>query len=234
MKWNVKHCAVTESTNIDARQGSHGDVFTADLQTAGRGRLDHKWHSRAGMNLLFSAVFDVSGLGPEAVATFPLVVGLAVAKALSGKIEGVAVKWPNDIWVKGRKICGILCERNGENVIAGVGVNVKETSFPAEIRDRSTSLALEGAGGDFLEPSGVLAAILGELHPLYEKWKVSGFPCIRAELASFDALKGREISVLAVDGDEKPLGGICGGICEDGALDVGGEKVWAGEAHVIL
>ena len=78
MTWRIHHRDVTASTNLDARAGFPGDVFTADEQTAGRGRLDHAWHSAPGANLMFSAVLDVSGLAPDAVATLPLVVGLAV------------------------------------------------------------------------------------------------------------------------------------------------------------
>ena len=204
------------------------------MQTAGRGRLDHKWHSRAGQNLLFSAVVDIAGLEPGHVSTFPLVVGLAVAKTLSKKVNGVMLKWPNDIWVNGRKICGILCERFNDNIIAGVGVNVKETSFPDDIASRSTSLALEGVAEDFLIPQNVLREILDELSLCYSVWKKEGFPAVHRELGKFDALKGRSISVLATDDDEKPLSGVCDGIDEDGTLIVNGVKVWAGEAHVLL
>lgn len=225
---------MTQSTNIDARQGAHGDVFTADMQTAGRGRLDHKWHSRAGRNLLFSAVLDIAGLEPGHISTFPLVVGLAVAETLSKKVKGVMLKWPNDIWVDGRKICGILCERFNDNVIAGVGVNVKETSFPDDIALRTTSLALEGADEDFLVPQNVLREILGELSRLYPLWKKDGFSAMHKKLGKYDVLKGKSISVLASDDDEKPLSGMCGGIDEDGTLIVDGVKVWAGEAHVLL
>ena len=234
MNWNIHHSHVTASTNLDARQGSHGDVFSADMQTAGRGRLDHKWHSRAGQNLLFSAVVDIAGLEPGHVSTFPLVVGLAVAKTLSKKVNGVMLKWPNDIWVNGRKICGILCERFNDNIIAGVGVNVKETSFPDDIASRSTSLALEGVAEDFLVPQNVLREILDELSLCYSVWKKEGFLAVHRELGKFDALKGRSISVLATDDDEKPLSGVCDGIDEDGTLIVNGVKVWAGEAHVLL
>ena len=58
--WTVYHKAVTESTNLDARAGKPGDVFTADEQTAGRGRLDHTWLSQPGKNLMMSVVLDVS------------------------------------------------------------------------------------------------------------------------------------------------------------------------------
>ena len=75
--WTVHHKAVTESTNLDARDGKPGDVFTADEQTAGRGRLDHTWMSEPGKNLMASVVLDVGGIAPQEVATLPLVVGLA-------------------------------------------------------------------------------------------------------------------------------------------------------------
>ena len=155
MTWQIHHKDETESTNLDARAGRHGDVFTADYQTAGRGRLDHKWLSPPGANLMMSAVLSVEGLSPEQVATLPLVVGLAVAKAVrrlfvngqdvGRKTEDVKLKWPNDVLVGGKKLAGILCERNGDNVIAGIGINVGQTEFPPEIADRATSLALLSA-----------------------------------------------------------------------------------------
>ena len=79
----IHHKPETASTNIDARAGRHGDVFTADFQTAGRGRLDHKWLSAPGENLMLSAVLDVGDCPPDRVATLPLVVGLAVIEGLS-------------------------------------------------------------------------------------------------------------------------------------------------------
>ena len=111
-------------------------MYTADAQTAGRGRLDYRWLSAPGANLMLSAVFDVAGLAPEQVATFPLVVGLAAHAAVSRMlatvpdVPPVRLKWPNDLLVGGRKIAGILCERHADAVIAGVGVNVNETAFP--------------------------------------------------------------------------------------------------------
>ena len=85
-KWHVHHKAETVSTNLDARAGVHCDVFTSDYQTAGRGRLDHKWLSPEGTNLMMSVVLSVEGLAPEHVSTLPLVAGLAVAKALSSMV----------------------------------------------------------------------------------------------------------------------------------------------------
>ena len=145
MNWNVHHRAETRSTNLDALNGVHGDVFTADFQTSGRGRLDHRWLSPSGVNLLMSAVLDVGGLEPQQAATLPLIVGFSVVKALPREIRGgrVLLKWPNDVLIASRKVAGILCERHGDNAVAGIGINVKEQSFPPEIASRATFLGMD-------------------------------------------------------------------------------------------
>ena len=239
-RWRIHRKEATESTNADALAGSPGDVFIAGFQTAGRGRLDHRWLSPPGANLMMSAVMDVSGIAPERVATFPLVVGLAVAKALEGLgsrgrlvpwLEGrVALKWPNDVLVDGRKIAGILCERHGDGVIAGIGVNVRQREFPAEIAGMATSLLL--ATGREMKVSQVRGEVLGQLWKWYGLWKERGFGALHHEIAAIDFLKGRRVEVLQTDEDPQPLAGDCGGIGLDGTLDVGGTRVYAGEAHV--
>ena len=234
--WRIHHKVETASTNLDAREGLHGDVFTADYQTAGRGRLDHKWLSPPKTNLMMSAVLSVEGLAPEHVATLPLVVGLAVIKAVGSDVLGrpQSLKWPNDILVDGRKIAGILCERNGDNVIAGIGVNVGQTEFDRDIADRTTSLALVADVSRL--PSSVLFvrdAVLSELDKWYGIWRTQGFAAVYPEIAAVDFLKGREIAVRQTDDDSAPIAGISNGIMADGSLDVGGTKVYAGEAHVV-
>jgi len=231
MTWRIHHKAVTASTNLDARAGRPGDVFTVDEQTAGRGRLDHAWHSAPGENLMFSAVLDVVGLAPDAVATLPLVVGLAVLRALAPLAASpFTVKWPNDILAHGRKIAGILCERTGDAVIAGVGVNVNQTEFPPEIDARATSLARET--GRSYAVSEVLDCVLRELDGLVSDWRRDGFASLAPAFAPVDALRGKYVRVFAVDGDSDPVEGVCGGIKPDGTLDVGGVPVYAGEAHL--
>ena len=245
MTWRIHHRTETASTNLDARAASHGDVFTADYQTAGRGRLDHKWLSPPGTNLMMSAVLSVEGIEPEQVATFPLVVGLAVAKALMGFVtwgkdvrhetEDVKLKWPNDVLIEGRKVAGILCERHGDNVIVGIGVNVGQTEFDIEIADRATSLALllpELVSGLPSPVLSVRSAILCELDRWYSRWRADGFAAVYPEIAAIDALRGRTLSVRQTDDDSAPLRGVSNGIMPDGSLDVGGTGVYAGEAHV--
>ena len=243
-RWRVHHRRETASTNLDARDGVPYDVFTADYQTAGRGRLDHKWHSPPGAGLLMSAVLPVGGLSPEAVSTLPLVAGLAVARGLSPLISGPTagpvpmVKWPNDVLINGRKVAGILCERSGDKVIVGIGVNVKAQVFPEELQKTAISLeSLRDFGGTV--PRGfagtvprVRNAILGELGKWHGIWREKGFGAVYPEVAALDALKGKVLAVRQTDDDAEPLRGVCGGIQSDGSLDVGGARVYAGEAHV--
>ena len=250
--WVIHHKAETGSTNADARSGGHGDVYTADFQTAGRGRLDHKWLSPAGSNLMMSVVLSVEGMEPEQVATLPLVVGLAVARAVNGQDARSArknvaecaerascpfatLKWPNDVLVNGRKIAGILCERHGDNVIVGIGVNVGQTEFDAEIADRATSLALVCPSLVSRLASPVLAvrdSVLASLGRCYALWRTKGFAAVYPDIAAIDHLRGRLLSVRQTDDDSTPVKGVSNGIMSDGSLDVGGARAYAGEAHV--
>ena len=209
--WRIHHKAETASTNLDAHAGHHGDVFTADYQTAGRGRLDHVWESPRGQDLLMSVVLDVAGRAPAEVATLPLVAGLAVAKAVGGLI-----KWPNDVFIDGQKVAGILCERNDDRVIVGIGVNVGQTKY-------------RSVGGTVSE---MRTRVLQRLSDCYQDWCSGGFAAVYPEIAAVDFLKGREIAVRQTDDDSAPVSGVSNGIMMDGSLDVGGTKVYSGEAHV--
>ena len=230
--WTIHHKTVTESTNLDARGGKPGDVFTADEQTAGRGRLDHTWISPPGENLMLSAVLDVSGMEPQEVATLPLVVGLAAATATSLLLLRQAwIKWPNDVLIYNRKLAGILCERHGDNVIAGVGINVNQKVFAPELALRATSLRQIDGQERPLEM--VRRAFLKTLAPFYDNWRQNGFAAIHPLVAACDALKGKQVSVLQTDDDATPITGLCGGIQSDGTLLVGDTPVYAGEAHVV-
>ena len=234
MKWKIHRKATTMSTNADAHDGEPGDVHVADFQHAGRGRLDHKWIAPPGVNLLFSAVFDVSGRAPEEIATFPLVAGLAAVKALRPMTADAHVplmlKWPNDVLAGGCKLAGILCERVNDRVIAGMGVNVNQKSFVPELLDGATSLSLI-AGRDF-DRKAVLDAILAELGRHYAIWREKGFASLHPDFAAFDYLAGRTVSVKQTDSDPEPVTGFCGGIQPDGTLLVNSTRICAGEAHV--
>lgn len=279
--WRIHHKAETVSTNLDARDGVHGDVFTADYQTAGRGRLDHKWLAPPGANLAMSVVLGVGGrigetgatggmgatggtgagglveIPPEEIATLPLVIGLAVVQAISkgpvpspagvcpqsvGSVPSPArpfLKWPNDVLIGGRKVCGILCERHGDFVIAGIGVNVKPRKFPPELAETATSLgSVPGwdggrTGSVPVSVSVVRDAVLKEIGELYEIWRTGGFKAVYPKIQAIDWLRGQALAVRQTDDDAEPVRGVCGGIQPDGSLLVGETPVYAGEAHVV-
>jgi len=226
MNWKLHHRDATESTNLDARAGGHGDVYTADYQSAGRGRLDHRWLSPPKTNLMMSAVVSVADMPVDQAATLPLAAGLAVCRALSPMAKSTPMlKWPNDVLIDGKKVCGILCERHGDLVIVGIGVNVKPQSFPPEIAARATTLGLESV-------ESVRDAVLKELGEVYERWHDVGFAAVYPEIAAIDFLAGCKVRIRQTDDDGNPVEGLCGGVQLDGSLEVCGCKVFAGEATV--
>jgi BirA family transcriptional regulator, biotin operon repressor / biotin---[acetyl-CoA-carboxylase] ligase len=141
------HKQITESTNDDARDwaasgAEHGAVVWAEQQNRGRGRRGAAWVSPEGQALAFSVV-----LRPEFPrALWPriaLVCGLSVCKVLETYGLLAEVKWPNDVIVQQRKICGILVEANENAVIAGIGLNVNVKEFPDELQSIATSMLIE-------------------------------------------------------------------------------------------
>lgn len=234
MDWTIHHKATTISTNADARDGMPGEVYVADFQSAGRGRLDHKWIAPPGVNLMFSVVLDVAGHAPDEISTLPLVAGLAVVNSLKPLMADaharLSLKWPNDVLADGRKLAGILCERVNDRVVAGIGLNVNQRSFASELADRATSMSAV-CGHDF-DKDSVLAAVLAELGRQHAAWHERGFAAMHSSFAEFDHLAGRIVSVMQTDSDPEPVSGLCGGIQNDGTLLVGSTRIYAGEAHV--
>ena len=233
MTWRVHHVAETTSTNFLAREGEPGEVWSTDSQTAGRGRLDHVWHAARGSAVMLSAVIDITALPLERVPTLTIAVGVAVLRtvkefATKGRLE---LKWPNDVWVDKRKIAGILCEQHGTRAIIGIGLNVFEGSFPADLAARATSLALQSS--QHLTCAAVEEKLLFHLNACVMLWKKEGLSAFASEIAAVDALKGRFVEIRQMDDDPEPLKGICRGIAPDGTLIVGDKAIYAGEAHVL-
>lgn len=156
--------AETDSTNAEAlRLAASGEpegcVVVADAQAAGRGRLGRSWWSEPGCSLLASWLVRPA-LDVERWPTLTLVAGLAAARALiaAAGIE-VRLKWPNDLFVGGRKLGGLLAEADGRGAfVVGLGVNVRQTEFPPELAELATSVAV--AGGKPVERAWLLAATL--------------------------------------------------------------------------
>jgi BirA family biotin operon repressor/biotin-[acetyl-CoA-carboxylase] ligase len=132
-----------------AEGAPEGSVFLAEEQTAGRGRGSHSWESERSAGIYCSVVLRPT-LPPSDVLVLSLAVGLAVRAAISQVNPRVIVdlKWPNDVLIQERKVCGVLTEMHAEvtrvrHLVVGVGINVNQKSFPKEIGNEATSLRME-------------------------------------------------------------------------------------------
>lgn len=174
-QWKVSLHEEAPSTNALAAAGPAGAVVVADHQTAGRGRLDRDWLTPAGSALTFSAVVD-PGVADQHWPLLPLVTGIAVATAIRSATElPVSLKWPNDVLVNDRKVCGILVERvpgsgAGPLAVIGIGINVDITEdelAATTFGSTATSLSIEGSAVSRTDLFGsVLAALTEELAAL--------------------------------------------------------------------
>lgn len=147
--WKLEYLEETASTNDAARDPRyvHGDVIVARRQTAGRGQRGNGWCSEPGMNLTLSAILEPAFLPAEDQFLLSEAVSLAVADTLAQYGIAAQVKWPNDIYVGGRKIAGILIENDAagsrlSRSIVGIGLNVNQMKFDPAIPN-PTSMKLE-------------------------------------------------------------------------------------------
>ncbi|UCE28482.1 MAG: biotin--[acetyl-CoA-carboxylase] ligase [Candidatus Bathyarchaeota archaeon] len=204
-----------------ARCGTReGTVVIAETQTNGRGRLDRKWVSPIG-GLWFSLILRLE-LHPSEALKLTFVAGLAVAKVLHDMFDlRVETKWPNDVLVKGRKICGILTEMNttGETVnfvVVGVGVNTNfdvEKTFQEPLKRTATSL--ENELGRKVRLEELFKSLLEELENLYDHFTKEGFDSILKEWKSYASFLGHQVEITGPAGK---LSGLALDVNNDGVL----------------
>jgi BirA family transcriptional regulator, biotin operon repressor / biotin---[acetyl-CoA-carboxylase] ligase len=232
----VVHLDVTASTNDRARElaaggAPHGTVVLAEEQTAGRGRQGRSWSAARGRSLTLSIVVR---LGAAALDLLPLSAAVAVCDACEAVAPvRCAVKWPNDVWIDGRKVAGILIEARPQEGWAtlGIGLNVDTTAdeLDAEIRETATSLRI--ASGSPVDRELVLEALLERLAARLATEREALLAAYRER----DALHGRQIAWTV--GDET-LEGKAQGVDDQGNLVVfttDGERhtLAAGEVHLL-
>lgn len=176
----------TESTQDAARRpgATLGDVVVAWRQTAGRGRLGRKWVDTQEDGVAMSLVIPA---GPPERLALALAVGVAdAAQRLLDRPIGI--KWPNDIVVDGRKLAGILVEQSGTIAVAGIGMNVAQTTWPEELADRAVSLAQLGVAVDRLD---VIVALLESLPTALRQSN----DVLAADFSERDVLRGTEATL---------------------------------------
>lgn len=242
-KWagkTVHFVKETDSTNLLAkrlaREGApHGTLAVAEFQTAGRGRLGRSWKVPEGTAVMMSLVLKPE-FEPRYASMLTLVMGLSVAQAAEQTGFSVSIKWPNDVVISHKKICGILTEMSVsegriESVVIGVGVNVNNREFPEELADKATSLYLE-AGHEF-DRSRIPGLVMAAFEKNYEKFVQT---CdLSLLLRDYEALLANRNQPVRVLDMRAPFEGIARGITETGELLVerpDGETVEVGAGEV--
>ncbi len=238
-----------DSTNIQAKvlaeQGNvHGTLLVADMQQAGKGRRGRSWASPAGTGISMSLLLRPT-FAPQKAPMLTLVMALSVVNAMMRYGKEVAdqeldiqIKWPNDIVVNGKKVCGILTEMSTEidyinYVVIGVGINANMETFPVELEGIATSLKKES--GITILRAKLIALIIEEFQKQYDKYcEIQDLSFLQEEYNGFLVNKDRQVKVLE-PGNEYEA--IAMGIDDEGQLLVrrGDDeivKVYAGEVSV--
>jgi len=172
----VNCVATTGSTNADlaaaaASGAPSGTVLVADHQSAGRGRFDRRWEALPGSSVALSVLLRPGDLALERWLWLPLITGVAVAEGLRAAtgIEAT-VKWPNDVLIEGRKVCGILAERVDSAAVIGIGINTTLTTDELPVAT-ATSLALQGSQASATE---IVLGVLTALEESCRRWVEGG------------------------------------------------------------
>ena len=214
-----------------AQQGEpHGTSVVAERQTAGRGRMGRSWFSPPREGLYCSVLVRPSDLNSDRLSWIPLVSALAAARAIKTAASiDVRLKWPNDLLHGERKLGGLLCEASSQPVsgvtsaappfvVIGIGINVNTPrgSFPRELQDIATSLAV--ASGGPVDRVQLLAVLLNELEYAWDSLRVSPITALMSEYGQWCATIGRHIRV-DLPGDQR-LEGVADSITAEGSLRV--------------
>jgi len=219
-------------------EAPEGALVTAEEQLRGRGRQGRTWHSPPGVGIWMSLVLRPR-IDPDKCTGIPLLGALAIAHGIE-RVTGARpeLKWPNDVYLDGRKVAGVLGESAVEGTrvrfaVLGMGINVNlpATSLPPELSATAGSLAM--ATGRTWDRVAVLAAILLGLEERYDAYVTSGFSAIREEFLSSSHLVGRPVEVIF------PHGSVSGTVLDMAgngelvlATDGGTSQVRVGEASL--
>ncbi len=222
------HLETVESTFLTMRefekQGAvHGCVVLADEQTLGRGRFSRRWESGKGLGLYFNLLLRPD-LSPTLAPRLILFAAVGVAQGLRDLGFEAKIKWPNDIVISGKKVCGMLMESGGDMehlryVSAGIGINVNQTlsDFPDELQEKAASLFI--LSGREQSRETVLTAVLNRLEENYYLC-INNYEELSENYTRLSATVGHE--VVASGGSE--VSGFAEGINEDGELLVRDKK----------
>ena len=203
------------------RQGAPGgSVVIAGRQVAGKGRLGRGWDGGAGLDIYMTILLRPEIAG-EAAARLTLLAGICVAKAineLSPKKAGI--KWPNDVVIEGKKICGILTESAFKDskidyAAVGIGININRENFPAELSDKATSLRLEN--GRNYNRADIIKQVLSLFDKYYSEFLINGTASFIEEYRQLCVNIGKTVAIYE-NGESYRAQAV--GIGENGALHI--------------
>ena len=225
---HIHHYYKIDSTNTAAMEAAsggapEGSVFLAEQQTAGRGRGANQWHSERSSGIYCSAVLRPA-VPPSDVLVVTLAAGLAVHAAIQEIDSRIApdLKWPNDVLIGKKKVCGILTEMNADitrvrYIVIGIGINVNQSAFPADLQAIATSLRL--VSGTEWSRVELCTALLKSLDREYRSLLKSS-DGVNSILRRFQerssSVRGRQIEVE----EDASLQGVTDGLDERGFLKV--------------
>jgi BirA family biotin operon repressor/biotin-[acetyl-CoA-carboxylase] ligase len=228
----IHHYYKIGSTNAEAMQSAadgapEGSVFLAEEQLAGRGRGAHTWHSSRSSGIYCSVILRPP-MPPSDALIFSLAAGLAVRAAVMEIAPQCAVdlKWPNDLLLGGKKFCGILTEMNAEatrvrHLVVGIGINVNQVKFPAELREVATSLRIETATewSRVELSSALLKSLDREYRALLQDSGAHSAILKRFEKSS-SSVRGKKVSISESGGENNDFAGFTEGLDDRGFLKV--------------
>mgnify|MGYP000361637495 FL=1 len=238
------HISETNSTNnylqslCSKQKVEELTVVVADFQTSGRGQRGNSWESDSGKNLLFSIVIFPEFLEARRQFLISQIISLAIKEELDTYTTDISIKWPNDIVMNKKKVCGILTEMSTEidyinYVVIGVGINVNQKVFDEELKEKATSLMIET--GAPVKRSALIAAVMKHFEKNYALFMENGdLSGLQESYNEMLVNRGKEVRILE-PGNEYNAHAY--GINETGELIVrtqkGEEKhIFAGEVSV--
>lgn len=219
--WQIDSTS-SELARIASASSEPARACLAEIQTQGRGRRGRTWRMPLGGGIALSQLrhFEV---GMAALAGLSLVAGVAVLRALGdARVEGAALKWPNDIVANGKKLGGILVELGGDalgpcHAIVGIGLNVSIGAREGAAIDQPWTDLVALTNGRPPSRNRLAGFVLSRLAEALDAFAVAGFDAFASEYAAHDALFGREI---AVAGGRETWHGVAAGVTSRGALRV--------------
>ena len=216
----VERCTSTNAVLLTERL-AHPVLLAANVQSAGRGRRGRHWHSPPGHGVLFSLALTLRRPAGK-LAGLSIVAGVAAVRALRalGALEA-ALKWPNDLLVRGAKLGGILVETRalgpGSAAVIGVGINHLSAGGLARRLGRGVA-ALEQLVHPLPARNAVIGTVARELLAALQAFDAEGFAPFRSDWDELHAFAGKRLRVRLADG--RVLAGVAAGLAADGALQL--------------